>query len=202
MPSPTPEIDDPEFNRVFGGITKTLVEQIDALARIANEFSAFARMPRQVFEPVDANAVVLEAAALMKAEDEVNLRVDLAEQQPTVRADREELRRIYINLLKNAVQSVPEDREPEIEVRTSLTEVGGASYVLCEVFDNGTGVPEDLRDRIFEPNFSTKTSGTGLGLAIVRKAVEDMHGTIGFETEAGVGSNFWVRLPQHTDDAG
>jgi signal transduction histidine kinase len=90
---------------------------------------------------------------------------------------------------------VPSDRSARIRVRTSRIEDEGIEMVLCEIEDNGSGVPDELRDHIFEPNFSTKTSGTGLGLAIVLKAVEDIHGTIDFETRPGIGTTFRIKLP-------
>ena len=76
---------------------------------------------------------------------------------------------------------------------------GASGWADSTVADNGAGIPPDLRDKIFEPNFSTKTSGTGLGLAITRKAVEDLRGTIDFETEPGLGTTFYLRLPLAAD---
>ena len=72
---------------------------------------------------------------------------------------------------------------------------GQAGHAYSAVTDTGLGIPPDLQDKIFEPNFSTKTSGTGLGLAIARKSIEEFHGTIGFETDEGSGTTFWIRLP-------
>jgi signal transduction histidine kinase len=189
------EVDDETFKSVFARITRTLVEQIDALARIASEFSSFARMPQQVLEPLDINTVLREAATLMQAEGGTAITAEYADEPLVVSADREELRRAFINLLKNASQAVPSDRSARIRVRTSRIEDEGIEMVLCEIEDNGSGVPDELRDHIFEPNFSTKTSGTGLGLAIVLKAVEDIHGTIDFETRPGIGTTFRIKLP-------
>lgn len=184
-----------KFDRLFERITGTLIEQIDTLARIANEFHSFARMPSRVLERVDLNAVVGEAVALMQEENAVEIRSDLHDAPLVVEADREELRRNYINLIKNAIQAVPEDRQAQIVVTTRLEENGEGRWAYSTVVDNGTGVPEELQEKIFEPNFSTKTSGTGLGLAIVRKSIEELRGEIDFETEDGVGTTFWIRLP-------
>jgi signal transduction histidine kinase len=183
------------FAGLFERITTTLTEQIDALARIANEFSSFARMPRRVEEPLDINSVVEEAAALMQAEASFELDLNLVEEPLIVHADREEVRRIFINLIKNAIQSIPDDRDGEIGITTRSEGSGRKRWAHVTVSDNGAGIPEDVRSKIFVPNFSTKTSGTGLGLAIVRQSVEDLLGEIDFVTSEEEGTSFWIRLP-------
>ncbi len=193
--------DGGDFSALFSRITTTLTEQIDALARIANEFSSFARMPRRVEEPLDVNSVVEEAVALMQAEVPFGLEIDLIEEPLIVHADREEVRRIFINLIKNAIQSIPEGRDGEISITTRSDTSEERRWAHATISDNGAGIPEDVRSKIFVPNFSTKTSGTGLGLAIVRKSVEDLLGEIGFETSEQEGTSFWVRLPLATEPA-
>jgi len=185
------------FARLFERITGTLVEQIDALARIANEFSSFARMPTRILERLDLNVVVHEAVALMQEEAGTDIELHLADTSLVLEADREELRRIYINLIKNALQALPHDRNGRVTVATYYEpdRDGHAGYAYSTVTDTGLGIAEALRQKIFEPNFSTKTSGTGLGLAIARKSVEAFNGEIGFETEEGRGTTFWIRLP-------
>lgn len=181
-----------KFEAIFERITTTLIEQIDTLARIANEFHSFARMPSRILEQVDLNAIVEQAVSLMQEESEVKITLNLHRQPMIIEADREELRRIYINVIKNAIQAIPEDQEGRVDVRTYFEEPNLAG---SSVTDNGTGIEEDVRDRIFEPNFSTKTSGTGLGLAIAKKGVEELGGRIGFETEEGTGTTIWIELP-------
>jgi signal transduction histidine kinase len=186
------------FEAMFDRITETLIEQIEALARIANEFSSFARLPTRVLEPMDLNEVIQEAVRLMREEaSDVDIEVDLGETPLVVKADREELRRIFINLIKNAIQAIPDHRDGHITLTTApeTGEGDAAPAVRCEIEDNGTGIPASLRDKIFQPNFSTKTSGTGLGLAIARKSIEELDGQIGFETVEGEGTTFWIRLP-------
>lgn len=193
-----------KFAGIFDRITSTLIEQIDTLARIANEFQSFARMPSKIMETLDLNAVVEEAVALMEEESDVEIITNLCSEKLIVHGDREEMRRDYINLIKNAIQAIPDDEKGRVEVRTRLEQSSdredGRLWAHSEVSDNGTGVEEAVRDKIFEPNFSTKTSGTGLGLAIVRKSVEEHHGDIGFTTELGRGSTFWIRFPIVEED--
>ena len=202
---------DPRFADLFGRVTATLEEQIDALARIAGAFSSFGRLPQQRLETVDLSAVVQEAARLVEAEaasveagpgGRAHFTLDLAPAPLPVRADREELRRVFINLFKNALQALPEGREQpgRIDARTALQHDGPAGpSAIATVADDGTGIAPDVQARIFEPRFSTKTSGMGLGLAITKKAIEDLRGQIGFETAEGVGTTFRVTLPLASD---
>ncbi len=185
------------FARLFERITGTLVEQIDTLARIANEFSSFARLPTRLLERLDLNEVVREAVSLMQAEAGAEIELDLTDEPLVLEADREEVRRIYINLLKNALQALPTDRPGRVAVSTRRqpAQEGRPACAYSTVADNGLGIPKSLHDRIFEPNFSTKTSGAGLGLAIARRSIEELDGQIGFETEEGRGTTFWVCLP-------
>ncbi len=188
-----------DFAEVFDRITSTLIEQVESLVHIADEFSTFARLPTRVPEPVDLTEVIQEAASLMEEEaaNHDALTLDLPDEPLVVEADREELRRIYINLLKNALQAIPEDREGRVQVTARQIAEGDGSLpaVYSEVIDNGTGVPPDVQDKVFEPNFSTKTSGTGLGLAIAQKSIDELGGKIGYETVEGEGTTFWIRLP-------
>ena len=186
------------FAELFDRITTTLIEQIEALVRIANEFSTFARLPTRVLEPLDLNEVIREAVRLMERETEETVIVlDLNDEPLPVEADREELRRIYINLLKNALQAVADEPEGRVRVVTSAggEEETGKPMTDSWVIDNGTGIPPDLQDKIFEPNFSTKTGGTGLGLAIAQKSIDELGGHIEYETEEGEGTTFRIRLP-------
>jgi signal transduction histidine kinase len=154
-------------------------------------------MPRQILEELDLNAVISEAVALMQEESDTTVVVDLDEEPLVLRADREELRRIYINLIKNAFQAMPAPGNGQVRVATLRHPGtnGEAGWAYSTVSDTGTGIPLELRGKIFEPNFSTKTSGTGLGLAIIKQSVENLQGDIDFETEEGVGTTFRIRLP-------
>ena len=189
-----------DFAEVFDRITSTLIEQVESLVRIADEFSTFARLPTRVPEPVDLTEIIQEAASLMEEEaaNHDALDLHLPDEPVIVEADREELRRIYINLLKNALQAIPEDREGRVRVTARWTGEGDGRppAVYSEVIDNGTGIPPDVQDKVFEPNFSTKTSGTGLGLAIAQKSIDELGGEIDYETTEGEGTTFWIRLPR------
>ena len=105
-------------------------------------------------------------------------------------ADREQMRRVLINLLKNAEQSIPEGRQGVIRITVRKKE----GKVEIRIRDNGQGIPENLREKIFQPNFTTKSSGMGLGLAICKRIIESMGGEIGFVSEVGVGTEFFIIL--------
>ena len=190
------EAPERKFRRLFDRVTTTLVEQMDAMARIANEFASFARMPEGSFEKVNLVEIIAEATGLMQEEasDQATIVADLAEDPVLIVADRQELRRIYINLIKNALEAVRGKEDGRIVVTASISQTGEAEST---VVDNGPGIRPEVGDRIFEPSFSTKTSGTGLGLAIARRSVQDLGGEIGYRSTIGVGTTFWLRLPTH-----
>jgi signal transduction histidine kinase len=188
--------DEVRFARQFERTTDMLIDQIETLNRIASDFSTFARMPMRAPERLDLSAVAEEAAALFEGplaeSGRAALALDLAGDPLPVVADREELRRVLVNLLTNALQAIPERPAPG-RIRLATARAGGTAEATVE--DDGTGIPEDARESVFEPSFSTKTSGMGLGLAISKRAVEAAGGEIAFETAEGVGTTFAVRLP-------
>ena len=120
--------------------------------------------------------------------------MSLKNESPTpllVFADKEQLSRVFINLIKNAIQSIPENTVGRIEIK--LEKKG--EMALIRIKDNGKGIPDAIRGKLFQPNFTTKSSGMGLGLAIVRNIMQNADGEIYFETEYGKGSTFFVELP-------
>jgi nitrogen fixation/metabolism regulation signal transduction histidine kinase len=170
--------------------SNSLVQQIDVLNGVATAFSQFAQMPIAQPQPLELTDVVRDAVHVFTATPGVRIELEENERLP-VNADREQLLRVLNNLLKNAVQAIPEDRKGRVVVR--LEREGNSA--MLEVRDNGEGIPEDARERIFSPSFTTKTRGMGLGLAMVKRIVENAGGTVRFETAEGVGTSFFVILP-------
>ena len=177
------------FGEILDSVTKTVIEQIDTLSRIASEFSHFARMPRRNLDRLDVGRVIEEAVRLFSQESSVMFDLRIRDGIPPIVADREELRRALINIIRNGIQAM--DGTGSILIQSS-SEGGGVSI---SVTDFGKGVPADMLDKLFMPNFSTKTDGMGLGLAIVRKTVEDLHGTVTLKSEEGKGTTVSVWLP-------
>lgn len=171
-------------------VSATLIEQIDNLSQIAVEFSNFAKMPQAENQQIVLNAHVQSVYDLFRSED-VDLQLKMPKEEIIVFADKNHLVRVFNNLIKNAIQAVPEDRYGKILV--SLYQLDDV-VIVC-VHDNGSGISDDKKDKVFVPNFTTKNSGTGLGLAISKNIIESVNGRIWFETEVGVGTKFFVELP-------
>jgi two-component system nitrogen regulation sensor histidine kinase NtrY len=182
--------DAPDAKDRLKRLTNGLVEQIDALGRIAGEFSDFAQMPPAHPQTIDLRDLAAAAVVLFAAEEPAPVR--LVQGPPVhVLADKEHMLRVLNNLVKNGLQAVPETRIPQVIV--SIRPVNGEA--LMEVRDNGSGIPPEATPRIFTPNFTTKTSGMGLGLAMVKRMVENAGGRVWFETKEGTGTSFFVALP-------
>ena len=107
-------------------------------------------------------------------------------------ADKDQLSRVFNNLLKNAIQAIPSSIEGKINVVISQEE----NNYLIEVKDNGSGISDDKKDKIFVPNFTTKSTGMGLGLAMVKNIVENANGSIWFETKETIGTSFFIKFPK------
>lgn len=183
---------DPE--RAIAYMKKTtgrLIEQIDSLAQTASEFSMFASLDRTPRNPVVINDLVESVFDLFTEQKEVDLQLDLPTEQYTVNADKNHLLRVLNNLVINAIQAIPSDRKGK--VRVALEQQG--ELALIRISDNGGGIPIEIRDRVFEPNFTTKTTGSGLGLAICKKIIEAHDGDIRFKTWDNEGTEFFVELP-------
>ncbi|HOY51759.1 MAG TPA: HAMP domain-containing sensor histidine kinase, partial [Prolixibacteraceae bacterium] len=108
-----------------------------------------------------------------------------------VNADREQLSRALINLIKNGIQSIPDDRPGKIAISVKRRE----HMVVISVADNGSGIPEELREKMFSPSFTTKSSGMGLGLAIVKNIAENFNGRVWYDTVVDEGTTFYIEIP-------
>lgn len=182
----------PDFDKYMDRVSKTLIDQINQLSVIANEFSHFAKMPVAKREPVNVVDKLLNTISLYEKSTEVTFRViNHGPGEIIVNTDGEQLLSVFNNLLKNAVQSIVVESEGVVDVE--LKQLAGD--VVISIRDNGKGIPEEIRGKLFTPNFTTKSSGMGLGLAIVKNIVENSGGKIWFETTVGEGSVFHVRLP-------
>ena len=189
-----------EYRETVNRVALTLIGQIETLSDIATEFSNFAQIPtarKQVFNLSEQIDKVME---LYENDHRVTVSVDKGTLKGImVNADREQLSRALINLIKNGIQAIPADRDGHIRIVLRRD----AHMVVISVSDNGTGIPPDLQEKMFSPNFTTKSSGMGLGLAIVKNIAENFNGRVWFETTPGVGTTFYLDIPVyeiHTDD--
>lgn len=173
-------------------VTSTLIEQIDTLSNIATEFSNFAKMPKAQNSSFELFPVIISNVDLYKETENININfIDLSSGACEVYADREQLIRVFSNLIKNAIQSIPLSRKGEISITLSQTKYDA----IVKIEDNGTGMDDEVKSRIFTPNFTTKSAGSGLGLAMVKNILESAGGKIAFESTKGVGTVFQVTLP-------
>jgi two-component system, NtrC family, nitrogen regulation sensor histidine kinase NtrY len=180
------------WDEVFKRTTNTLVEQIDNLSRISSEFSNFAQMPRATNEKVNIVQKVKDVISLFTPAEEAEITYDAqGEKDLFVYIDKEQLSRVFINLIKNALQSIPQNRNGQIHIELRKDK----GRIRVNVSDNGKGIPPEQQPRMFQPNFTTKTSGMGLGLAIVKNIVEHAGGHITYETTQNKGSSFEFDLP-------
>ncbi len=178
-----------DFHLLLERVSTAIEEQVDALTRIASEFSHYAKMPERRYERCDVNELLEETVRLFDQEKRVRFAIELGSECPTVLADKEELRRVFINIVRNAVQAITERGEIAI---TSKVQDGMLKVVIA---DTGKGIPDEIKGRLFEPNFSTKTEGMGLGLAISRQTIVDLGGRIEIESEVGKGTRALIFLP-------
>ncbi len=179
----------PDFDAILDQVTRTVIEQIDTLSRIASEFSSFARMPRRRLEPCDVDGIVREAVMLFRQDKGIQFHLESDAELPAVQADRDELRRAFINIIRNGVQAMGGEGSMEIAIRRSP---GGVAIAIA---DQGTGIPDEIRPRLFQPNFSTKTDGMGLGLAIVKKTLDDLGATIEIDSVPDHGTTVRIDMP-------
>lgn len=174
-------------------VTKSLIEQIDALTKIANEFSNFAKMPKAKEIELDLSEILKNTVSVFAEYDQhkINLTIEPTE-ETIVWADKILIMRVFNNLIKNALQSIPVGEEGVVDIRLTKDD---STYVLA-VKDNGVGIKEEQQDKIFVPYFTTKSTGTGLGLAMSKQIVEGMNGKIWFESASGKGATFFVTFPE------
>lgn len=184
--------DAPDMDQKVERLTQTIIEQIDTLSSIATEFSNFAKMPKANLEKINVREILLNSIALFQ--DSENIHIDFENKTPDrafVLADKEQLLRVFNNLIKNAIQAIPEGRNGQIEIGLKEED----QFYIISIKDNGIGINEDAFDKIFVPNFTTKTGGMGLGLAMVKSIIESSNGKIRFETNPPEGSTFFVAIP-------
>ena len=182
----------PNFDQKLKETARTLVEQIDTLTNIADEFSNFAKMPRAKNEPIDLVVVLKGCIDLFKASQNVKIKFNDPEEELLVNADKDQFIRVFNNLITNGIQSIPEERQGLLLIEIS----GTRKVVSVTIKDNGSGISQEVVAHLFTPNFTTKTHGAGLGLAMVKNIVENAGGEVSFETKIDEGTTFFLSLPR------
>jgi two-component system nitrogen regulation sensor histidine kinase NtrY len=181
----------PEDGAVFDECTKTIVKQVEELKGMVNEFSNFARMPASQPTPNHLNELIRETLVLFQeAHKEVRFEF-IPHELPVLNIDRDQIKRVMINLIKNSLAAI--DGEGEVKIQTHYDP--NLQIVRLEVSDDGCGIPDEDKGRLFEPYFSTKKSGTGLGLTIVNAIIADHNGYIRVRDNKPKGTTFLIELP-------
>jgi nitrogen fixation/metabolism regulation signal transduction histidine kinase len=182
----------PGFEKKLERFTKNQIEYIDNLSSIASAFSSFAKIPEANPVPVDLMEQITTTFELFKNSDNISFRIDSHhDDKLLIYADKEQINSVFSNLIKNGIQSILPGKEGIIKVSI----VKNGDKAMISVTDNGTGIPESLKNKMFTPNFTTKSSGTGLGLSIAKRYVENAGGRIWFESEIDKGSTFFMEFP-------
>lgn len=179
------------IEQLTNDMTKTLIEQIDHLSNIASQFSQFANIESNHKEKVDLSKELLQIKNLYSGHDNINFIWEVPAHPVYIFADSTQVNRLFNNLIQNALQAVPEEKIANIKIKLELNN----EQVKVYIEDNGEGIPDALQEKIFTPNFTTKTSGTGLGLAMCKRIVEKSNGKIHFKTSYQTGTVFIVELP-------
>ena len=181
----------PNVTELAAQVATNLVEQIDHLSRIASDFSQFAQIDLAKKEIFDLHEVVQQVVLLYEKNRHAHINWKLVGKPLWIEADKTQINRLFTNLLQNACEASAE--KPGIDI--TISEQASSQHVTISIADKGSGIPMDLHEHIFTPNFTTKTSGTGLGLAICRDIVEKSNGEIWFETKVDIGTVFFIKLP-------
>jgi nitrogen fixation/metabolism regulation signal transduction histidine kinase len=181
--------DEKERQERFDSFAKNLIQQIDTLSVIAGEFSSFAVLGETEFKTINLSDIIKSAVDIYNRTNGVEVIFDNRDEL-IIYGDKDQMLRVFNNLIKNAVQSIPSDRNGLVRVFA----IRDQSVLKVFVEDNGAGIIKLNHRNIFVPNFTTKSSGMGLGLAMVQKIIENMGAKIYFETEEGLGTKFIIEL--------
>jgi len=184
--------DDPDIDSKVAEYSETLIQQIDTMSNIASAFSNFAEMPAQQNETLNVVNIVKLSLDIFN-EDYIKFHSE--EEEIIAKLDRTQLIRVVTNLVKNAIQAMPEVENPNIMVSVA----SDGDMVKISVADNGIGIAEEFKDKIFEPKFTTKSSGMGLGLGMVKNIVETYKGDITVHSREGIETIFTVRFPKEPE---
>ena len=180
----------PDWEERLNKFTVTLTEQIDTLSAIATAFSDFAKMPGSNFTKTELTDVISKSIGLFKNSTKIKFVFEHSGEY-FVLADKDQLIRVFNNLIKNAIQAIENPSGGVVEISVTTEN----NLHIIRFSDNGKGIPEEQHEKIFYPSFTTKTSGMGLGLAMVKNIIENAGGDITFRSEVGKGTTFEISLP-------
>jgi nitrogen fixation/metabolism regulation signal transduction histidine kinase len=179
-----------ELRPVIERTASNIIEQIESLNKIASDFSKFAKPVSEPLEPLNILTLLNSVVDLYKPDTDITVQIHNNEKELIINGVEDELRRVFINLFKNALEA---SKGKKCKINISAKKL--TDEIVIEIKDNGSGIDAADKDKIFLPKFSTKSSGTGLGLAITKQIIEAHQGKIHFTSKKGVGTRFYIHLP-------
>ena len=183
---------DANFEKQLQQFSKKIIQQIDTLSSIANEFSRFAKMPKQELKKINLKEVLISTIDFFKSKENTSFEFkNNGIESAFIRGDLDQIVRVFNNIINNAIQAIDDTGNGKVNI--SLSKKGG--FFKVSIFDNGCGIQDAVKKKIFEPNFTTKTTGTGLGLAMVKQIVDAHNGNVYFESSAEIGTTFFIEFP-------
>ncbi len=198
------------FAEILSQCTQTIVDEVEGLRSLLDEFSKLAKMPAPQLRRIDVRKIILNAIELLgELSENITIKTEFASEIPTILADGDQIKRACFNIIKNAIESMSE-QGGNLTIKTGRVCAAGAlpsqpnqqEQVVIQFIDTGPGVPSEVLPKLFLPHFSTKKDGMGLGLAIVRKIVDDHRGEIHVDPSSSKGgTTFTIRLPVAETDS-
>ena len=186
-----------DFDERVQKFSDAMINQINTLSGIATEFSNFAKMPRAQNQQLLLEEEMDQAIHMLEHTRDIKFSRNWPQEESfPVYADKDQISRVLGNLLKNATQAIPKDRKGFIEIDIQKRN----QKIVASIADNGRGINEELSEKLFQPNFTTKSSGMGMGLAISKNIVEDLGGRIWFEKREAGGAIFYIELPVYMEE--
>ena len=184
------EKENPAAKEKVDRLAISLIEQIDGLTRIANEFSNFAKMPSPILEKVELIDVIKNVISIFEQEG-VTIQFECSLKKIELQADKDQLIRAINNLLQNSIQAFDGKENGMIQLKLDLEN----EFCKISITDNGKGIPHERQNKVFVPYFTTKSTGTGIGLSITKQIIENHNGKIYFESQENKGTTFFIELP-------
>jgi nitrogen fixation/metabolism regulation signal transduction histidine kinase len=194
---------DPASAELVDRATQTIVQQVEAMRDMVNAFSEYARAPAMNRTLLDLNRLIGQVADLYPPHhNQPIVRLELEQSLPEINVDAVRIRQVLHNLIRNALEALEDQDDADVLLTTKSVRTKKRQYIQIVIRDNGPGLPEADREKIFEPYVTTKEKGTGLGLAIVKKLVEEHGGDVGIESEVNEGTSVTILLPvENIDEA-
>ena len=187
---------DGDLKDMLDRSTRTIVQQVESMKEMVNAFSSYAQPVRAALLPLDLNQLISDVLELHASSLQgVKIEQSLADDLPTIKANASALRQVLNNLIINAYHALEDTNDSLIKISTSKATIMTGNYIDLIVADNGSGIPADIRDSLFDPYVSSKAKGSGLGLAIVKRIIEEHSGTVWAENNENSGAAMHIRLP-------